>query len=39
LEPGSAGPLAGATPDVSQPAGREVRLDPDAPYDRDNERQ
>jgi hypothetical protein len=38
-EPASAGSLPDATPDVSQPAGREVRLDPDAPYDRDDERQ
>jgi hypothetical protein len=38
-EPAPAGSPPDATPDVRQPAGREVRLDPDAPYDRDDERQ
>src|SRR5918993_315199 len=38
-KPTPAGSLPDATPDVRQPAAREVRLDPDAPYDRDDERQ
>jgi hypothetical protein len=38
-EPTPAGSLPDATPDVRQPAAREVRLDPDAPYDRDDEKQ
>jgi hypothetical protein len=38
-EPTPAGSPPDATPDVRRPTDREVRLDPDAPYDRDDERQ